>query len=138
MQPRTQETLLAVLFVWAAQHKATAYRQGMHELLAVLLYALQQEKEEEEGPSSSLRAALADPAWLEADAFVLFDKLMLHLEVGGWVKRNETQSNACMWTEPTNRPTYDVMDGRPACDTCMHDPSPSFFAHHSIPFHSTC
>lgn len=60
--------------------------QGMHEVLAVLLYALQQEKEQQPDlPSSSspsaLQAAIADPAWLEADAFCLFDKLMLHLEV---------------------------------------------------------
>lgn len=52
----------------------------MHELLAVLLYALQQEKASQP-PSSSLAAAIADPAFLEADAFLLFDRLMLHLEV---------------------------------------------------------
>lgn len=61
--------------------------QGMHEVLAVLLYALQQEKEQQQpdpsSSSSALQAAIADPAWLEADAFWLFDKLMLHLEVRG-------------------------------------------------------
>ena len=60
----------------------------MHELLAVLLYALQREKSPSPSPSSSsspppslLAAAVADPDFLEADAFLLFDRLMLHLEV---------------------------------------------------------
>lgn len=62
----------------------------MHEVLAVLLFALQQEKDPAFAsaaptPPPTLRAALADPAYLEADAFLLFDKLLLHLEVNTYI-----------------------------------------------------
>ncbi|EWM27482.1 Rab-GTPase-TBC domain protein [Nannochloropsis gaditana] len=42
-RPKAQEMLLAVLFVWASLHQATSYRQGMHEVAAVLLYVLEAE-----------------------------------------------------------------------------------------------
>ena len=35
--------MFGVLFVWACEHPSTSYRQGMHELLAPLLLALEEE-----------------------------------------------------------------------------------------------
>ena len=42
---RNQDILLHVLFVWSHLHKNTGYRQGMHEIVAPILYVLQNEIE---------------------------------------------------------------------------------------------
>mmetsp|Transcript_96365 Transcript_96365/g.274668 ORF Transcript_96365/g.274668 Transcript_96365/m.274668 type:complete len:508 (+) Transcript_96365:520-2043(+) len=43
MAPERQELMFGVLFVWARLHPATSYRQGMHELLALLLLVTEAE-----------------------------------------------------------------------------------------------
>ena len=40
---RRRDIILHVLFVWAAQHKTTSYRQGMHEIAGPILFVLEQE-----------------------------------------------------------------------------------------------
>lgn len=53
--------------------------QGMHEVLAVILYALQQEAGSLGGDHPY--SYLTDPAFLEHDVFVIFEKVMMELEV---------------------------------------------------------
>ena len=36
-----KDLLLNVLFVWSFQNRIISYRQGMHEIVAVLLYTLE-------------------------------------------------------------------------------------------------
>lgn len=43
LAPARQELLLSVLSLWADLHPATGYRQGMHEVLAPLILALEKE-----------------------------------------------------------------------------------------------
>ena len=45
-QKKRSDILLNVLFLWSMQHPRTGYRQGMHEIAAILLYCLQQEIDE--------------------------------------------------------------------------------------------
>ena len=74
--PQRQTLMLDVLTVWASINKL-GYRQGMHELLAVLCEALEQEKRE--GFNNFAQSgAHADGPFNEADAYVLFDALMAH------------------------------------------------------------
>jgi hypothetical protein len=51
----------------------------MHEVLAVILYALQQEAGSLGGDHPY--SYLTDPAFLEHDVFVIFEKVMMELEV---------------------------------------------------------
>jgi hypothetical protein len=91
-----------VLFIWSARHPTLSYRQGMDEILAILLFVIEQDtqfahayQETFCGSSSSFSrdstysAQRADVAALieltsasqhEADVFAMFDRLMRHLE----------------------------------------------------------
>ena len=73
--PQRQTLMLDVLTVWASINKL-GYRQGMHELLAVLCEALEQEKRE--GFNNFAQSGVSDGPFNEADAYVLFDALMAH------------------------------------------------------------
>lgn len=43
LSPARQQLLLSVLSLWADLHPATAYRQGMHEVLAPIVLTLEKE-----------------------------------------------------------------------------------------------
>ena len=73
--PQRQTLMLDVLTVWAARNKL-GYRQGMHELLAVLCEALEQEKRE--GFNNFSQSGASEGPFNESDAYVLFDALMAH------------------------------------------------------------
>ncbi|OWZ21486.1 Alpha-1,3-mannosyltransferase [Phytophthora megakarya] len=66
-------TLRHVLFVWCRLHPDVAYRQGMHDVVAVVLYAFlypaQRESEVQNLPEHA-----------EADTFLVFEAVMLFLK----------------------------------------------------------
>lgn len=39
-KPKIQELMVSILFIYAREHPIMCYRQGMHELLAPLLFVL--------------------------------------------------------------------------------------------------
>ena len=80
LEPARQQLMFGVLLTWAHAHPEPGYRQGMHEVLAPLVLAL-----EESGdaaalvvlpPENALHALLDDAKYLEADVYALFDALM--------------------------------------------------------------
>ncbi|KAF0694765.1 Aste57867_14363 [Aphanomyces stellatus] len=70
------DMLRNVLFVWCKQHPSLAYRQGMHDLVAVLLYALISPVAGGEHVGSDDTA----DDFLEHDTFILFQRLMVFME----------------------------------------------------------
>ncbi|KAI5465750.1 rab-GTPase-TBC domain-containing protein [Mariannaea sp. PMI_226] len=82
----TQSMILDILFVYCKLNpERGGYRQGMHELLAPMVYAVQQDALDRAGvsPTTSLdeifvRALDAD--FIENDAFILFSTLMNHAQ----------------------------------------------------------
>lgn len=89
-----QSTMVNILFCYAREHPEICYRQGMHEVLAPLLYVTQEDQKSllraRELSSVSDRAAeILDPAWLEEDVYWLFCKVMSHL-AGSYRVRNMT------------------------------------------------
>ncbi|GMF44593.1 unnamed protein product [Phytophthora fragariaefolia] len=70
-------TLRHVLFVWCRLHPDVAYRQGMHDVVAVVLYAFLQAGEEQEEQSLEVKK-LRQHA--EADTFLVFEAVMLFLK----------------------------------------------------------
>jgi TBC1 domain family protein 5 len=46
-----QDEMLRILFIYAREHPRTMYKQGMHELLAPILYVLHREAISEEAKS---------------------------------------------------------------------------------------
>lgn len=81
-EPRTQTLVLDILFIYCKLNPDVGgYRQGMHELLAPIVYVLEQDAINPNGPASDGSADLTmvemlDASFLEHDAFALFSKLM--------------------------------------------------------------
>ena len=90
--PKRQQLLLTVLYMWSRLHyPSPSYRQGMHELLAPILFALEADavalrSASTEGGTASEEWHGLCPDWdssesaLEADCFAMFEALMNDLE----------------------------------------------------------
>lgn len=95
-QPRLRTLMLDILFVWAREHADTSYRQGMHELLAPLVFAMHAEQVGVAGggsgspggkaaeavptPVLSVLASTTVASAQEADLYWLFSALLEELE----------------------------------------------------------
>ena len=93
--PNVQSLLTTILYLHASQSPRVGYRQGMHELLAPLLYAIDFDSLDPSLASSSSNPALAelcDRSWVAADAYALFHVIMNG--VGEWYE----------WREPPPSP----------------------------------
>ncbi len=84
-RPETQRILLDVLFIFCKINQDILYRQGMHELLAPILWVVEQDaidygnvtdQESSLDDSDSLMKQMLDPAYIEHDAFTLLSLVM--------------------------------------------------------------
>mmetsp|Transcript_23892 Transcript_23892/g.35058 ORF Transcript_23892/g.35058 Transcript_23892/m.35058 type:complete len:725 (-) Transcript_23892:69-2243(-) len=82
---RHHNMLLNVLFIWASRNPQTAYRQGMHEIVAPVLLVLEEECNawsevaECEGPEVGLKSCLGQDH-MEASTYWMFERIMRDLE----------------------------------------------------------
>ena len=79
-EPPTQSMLLDILFIYCKLNRDIGYRQGMHEVLAPVLWVMfcdaigpEQIPQHEKG---SLICISLDLAFIEHDAFTIFGKIM--------------------------------------------------------------
>ncbi|KAI1338025.1 RabGAP/TBC [Xylariaceae sp. FL0016] len=81
-QPHVQTLILDVLFIYCKLNPDVGgYRQGMHELLAPIVYAVEQDAIDPAGAASDASADLRmiemlDASFVEHDSFALFAKVM--------------------------------------------------------------
>lgn len=79
-QPGTQDMMLDVLFVWCKMHPDIGYRQGMHEILAPLLWVVERDAINTTstggGASDPLLADMLDLQYIEHDSHMLFALIM--------------------------------------------------------------
>ena len=82
-QPGTQKILLDILFVFCKINQDVGYRQGMHEVLAPILWVVEQDAIDpyslENTPSSEgdeILKEMLDPVYIEHDAFTLLSLIM--------------------------------------------------------------
>jgi TBC1 domain family protein 5 len=79
-QPGTQDMMLDILFVWCKMHPGIGYRQGMHEILAPLLWVVERDainaSAGEEGSGDQLLADMLDSSYIEHDSHTLFSLIM--------------------------------------------------------------
>ncbi|KAJ7097997.1 RabGAP/TBC [Mycena belliarum] len=79
-EPEVQLQLTNILFIYSTvTNPAVGYRQGMHELLAPLYYAVDYDSVEEtpaEAENDSTLHELCSRAWVAADAWALFEAMM--------------------------------------------------------------
>ncbi|ORZ00973.1 rab-GTPase-TBC domain-domain-containing protein [Syncephalastrum racemosum] len=102
---QVQEHLTDVLFIYCKLNQDVSYRQGMHELLAPLYWVLANDSVEAEisgtGPldaSNKLLVQVLDPAYIEHDAFILFERLMTYAKP--WYEFNENSRGRVPGSNP--------------------------------------
>ena len=83
-EPETQKKLLDILFIYSKLNPDTGYRQGMHELLAPLLWVISQDSLDQSAlaaidkqqDGNDLMMDVLDQRFVEHDAFNLFCAVM--------------------------------------------------------------
>ncbi|EUC40297.1 hypothetical protein COCMIDRAFT_9807 [Bipolaris oryzae ATCC 44560] len=79
-QPATQNMMLDILFVWCKMHPNIGYRQGMHEILAPVLWVVERDAIElvgqKPGAKDRTLADMLDSAYIEHDTHMLFSVVM--------------------------------------------------------------
>lgn len=76
--PETQKILLNILFIFCKINPDVGYRQGMHEVLAPILWVVEQDAIENGNPreSNSAMEEILDATYIEHDAFTLLSLIM--------------------------------------------------------------
>ncbi|RCH98076.1 hypothetical protein CU098_008334 [Rhizopus stolonifer] len=100
---QVQQRLTDILFIYCKLNHDVSYRQGMHELLAPFYWVLAEEsleatklEDDPVDPATKLMAQVLDSAYVEHDAYILFNKLMKHGK--SWYEFNE-QPNTSLNTK---------------------------------------
>lgn len=79
-QPGTQDMMLDILFVWCKMHPGIGYRQGMHEILAPLLWVVERDAIDPAGApianADPLLVDMLDASYIEHDSHTLFSIIM--------------------------------------------------------------
>ncbi|KJK77608.1 hypothetical protein H634G_07347 [Metarhizium anisopliae BRIP 53293] len=94
-----QGMILDILFIYCKVNPDRGgYRQGMHELLAPIVYALEQDSIDSEASGNDARLDakmlhVLDSAFIEHDAYILFSKLMEQAQSFYEVANGSTPSN---------------------------------------------
>ncbi|KAI5792428.1 rab-GTPase-TBC domain-containing protein [Peziza echinospora] len=77
---RVQKHMLDILFVYCKLNPDIGYRQGMHELVAPILWVVENDAvesgDDETSEDDALMLEVLDPAFIEHDTFSLFQKMM--------------------------------------------------------------
>lgn len=113
-EPRTQTLLLDILFIFCKLNQDVGYRQGMHELLAPVLWVIARDaltmitpdESNLDANSDGLMVITLDPRFVEHDAFTIFSIIMrsakCFYELGGQVSE-ATAAHSGGKTVPPNR-----------------------------------
>ena len=84
-EPHTQSMLLDTLFIFCKLNRDIGYRQGMHEVLAPILWVISRDAidpqsfanaSQKEAKSDELILTCFDPHYIEHDAFTIFSIVM--------------------------------------------------------------
>jgi TBC1 domain family protein 5 len=76
-QPATQAMLLDILFIFCKLNPDVGYRQGMHELLAPILWVVERDAiSDNYARDDAIICQLCDSRFIEHDAFTLFGIVM--------------------------------------------------------------
>jgi len=79
-QPATQNMMLDILFVWCKMHPNIGYRQGMHEILAPLLWVVERDSVDTSNMEGEridqIMVDMLDSRFIEHDTSTLFSLIM--------------------------------------------------------------
>jgi TBC1 domain family protein 5 len=135
-QERIQAMIIDILLVYCKLNPALGgYRQGMHELLAPVVYVVEQDAVDagDDAHSSSstdadlLMLQVLDPSFVEHDAFTLFSKVMDR------AAPSYATGDATARLSPPNKqssePSAIVERSRHIHETCLHQVDPELSRH---------
>jgi TBC1 domain family member 5 len=101
-EPSTQRKLLDILFIYSKLNPDTGYRQGMHELLAPILWVVNQDaldasneaaaRADKKAEGTELMLAVLDRRFVEHDAFNLFCAVMQNAKASYEIGENRDAS----------------------------------------------
>ena len=84
-QTAVKKVMTDVLVVWSLAHPSISYKQGMNDLLGIILIVVWAEQAcadlSSYGEAGAVLASLNDPAYIEHDAYILFSHL---IDLGMW------------------------------------------------------
>lgn len=116
-KPDTQRLMLDILFVFCKINQDIGYRQGMHEILAPILWVVEQdaidygnsvEQHITDADGDALLKQTLDPAYIEHDAFTVLSLIMRtaksFYELGEPDKRSSTPSSGTGTPQPGTSP----------------------------------
>ena len=115
-QPLTQRLMLDILFIFCKINQDIGYRQGMHEILAPILWVVEQDaidygKASELSPdleNDALLKQTLDPMYIEHDAFTILSLIMRtaksFYELGEPDRRSSTASTGTATSQPAPSP----------------------------------
>ncbi|KAL0572940.1 hypothetical protein V5O48_009030 [Marasmius crinis-equi] len=93
-QHDVQDQLTNILFLYSITHEATGYRQGMHELLAPVYFALAYDSTSAQSLQDPIGRDICSPAWVAADAWIIFECVMKSVSIWyEWREAPEASSN---------------------------------------------
>ena len=87
-----QAELTNILYLYSDMHPDIGYRQGMHELLAPLYFAVDCDSISEDADLDPATKEFCARAWVAADAWLLFDAVMKG--AGRWYEWQEGKAHA--------------------------------------------
>ncbi|XP_067686091.1 TBC1 domain family member 5-like isoform X6 [Haliotis asinina] len=104
-----RDMMMNVLFCYSRTHKEIGYRQGMHELLAPLIFVLHCDHQaflhaSEIETLQDIVKEIMSPTHLEHDAYAMFCQIMETVEPWYTTKESTTKGREYMVAQPFSRP----------------------------------
>lgn len=123
-EPSTQKRLLDILFIYSKLNPDTGYRQGMHELLAPILWVIYQDSVDVKAVPSTAAAKegtdfmleVLDSRYVEHDAFNLFCAVMQTAKTFYEIGENKDSSAIIAQSERIHQELLGAVDP----DLCHH------------------
>ncbi|KAI1417575.1 RabGAP/TBC [Hypoxylon sp. FL1857] len=132
--PHIQTLILDVLFIYCKLNPDIGgYRQGMHELLAPIVYVVEQDAIDPVDAASDASAdprmvEMLDASFIEHDAFALFSNVMDHAK--SFYEVGETAASAPLATFDQNPSTSSIVDkSQYIHEVCLYKVDPELSTH---------
>lgn len=130
-EDHTQAMILDILFMYCKLNpERGGYRQGMHELLAPIMHAVQEDALDPEVAMASptrldeVFVTTLDSRYIEHDAFILFSKIMDHAQSFYEIRDSSTPA-----TKMQEQSSAIVERSKFIHEVCLHKVDPELAAH---------
>lgn len=134
-EDRVQSMILDILFVYCKLYpERGGYRQGMHEILAPLVYTIEHDAIDAVGSQShasldETMLQVLDAAFIEHDAFILFDRIMSNAQSFYEVKEPAAKPGSLLGAAAMEHSSAIVERSKFIHEVCLHKVDPELATH---------